>query len=131
MSSALAMVLMAAMAVPGNGPENVSREVEQRLDLSGEWEGIYTTDKEQTLRVHLNRYRVRLENDDCDFAFDNSMVDEGRGRLRFQGLLGIYQQDEERLIICLGRIGTHERPTSFRIGNGQSLLILHRVKPRK
>ena len=44
MSSALAMILMTAMVVPGNGPEKVSGEVEQeqRLDLSGEWEGTIT-----------------------------------------------------------------------------------------
>jgi len=34
------MVLMAAMTVPGHGPEQASGEVKQeRLDLSGKWEG--------------------------------------------------------------------------------------------
>ena len=40
MSSALAMILTAAMAVPASGPEKVSGEVEQGLDLRGEWEGL-------------------------------------------------------------------------------------------
>jgi hypothetical protein len=42
--SALAMILTAAMAVPRNGPENVSGEVEQGLDLREEWEGIAWSD---------------------------------------------------------------------------------------
>jgi hypothetical protein len=37
--SALAMVLAAGMAI-GDGSEKVSGEVERRLDLSGEWEGV-------------------------------------------------------------------------------------------
>ena len=37
--SALAMILMTAMVVPGKGPEKVSMEMEQGLDLSEEWEG--------------------------------------------------------------------------------------------
>jgi hypothetical protein len=40
MSSALAMILTAAMAVPGNGPEKVSGEIEDGLNLGGKWEGI-------------------------------------------------------------------------------------------
>ena len=48
MSSALAMVLMAAMTVPGNGPEKVSGEVEKRLDLRGEWEGVWWIDQQTT-----------------------------------------------------------------------------------
>jgi len=46
MSSAFAMILMATMAVPGNGPEKVSEEVEQRLDVSGEWEGVWWLDQQ-------------------------------------------------------------------------------------
>jgi hypothetical protein len=44
--------------------------------------------------------------------------------------LGIYQRHGSRLMICLrdAKVG---RPTSFKGGDGQSLLILHRVKPRK
>jgi hypothetical protein len=38
MSLALAMILAAGMTV-GNGPEKVSGEVKQKLDLRGEWEG--------------------------------------------------------------------------------------------
>ena len=41
MSSALVMVLMAAMAVPGNGPEKVAGEVKQELDMNGRWEGTF------------------------------------------------------------------------------------------
>jgi hypothetical protein len=35
------LVLMMAMVVPGNGPEMVSGEVEQRLDLHGKWKGAW------------------------------------------------------------------------------------------
>lgn len=39
--SALAMILTAAIVVPGDVPEKVLGEIEQRLDLSGEWEGTW------------------------------------------------------------------------------------------
>jgi hypothetical protein len=38
--STLAMILTAAMAVPGDGSEKVSGElVEEKLDLRGQWRG--------------------------------------------------------------------------------------------
>lgn len=39
MSSALAMILAVGMTVPGDVPKEGMGEIEERLDLSGKWEG--------------------------------------------------------------------------------------------
>ena len=41
--STLVLVLAAGMAIPANGPEKVSGEVEQGLVLSWEWEGTISS----------------------------------------------------------------------------------------
>src|SRR5262249_54447851 len=114
MSSALVMVLMAAMAVPGNGPEKVSGEVEQRLDLRGEWEGhcFYMSDKGDSPPVHFTCKEPRiLIGEDC-FVEGIELVDEGQGRVkitRTAGVLnqqpsnGIYRHDGNRLLMCFSR----------------------------
>src|SRR5262249_22734451 len=58
-------------------------------------------------------------------------VDQGRGNLRFHTHLGIYRQEDDRLVICLGQRGTGKPPTFFRLGGGPRLLTLHRVNPDK
>src|SRR5215469_9506700 len=97
MSSALAMVLMAAMVVPANRPEKVSGEVEQRLDLRGEWEGT---------RYDANGDEWVIE---INFA-EWGIVDEGAGRLRFKYDIssgyGIYQQHGDRLTISISAAET-------------------------
>ena len=78
MSSALAMVLMAAM-VPGNGPEMVSGEVEQGLDLSGEWEGgIMEKNGAVLYRVRIDPKEIAIMSDDTTHALPTSnLIDEG------------------------------------------------------
>lgn len=44
-------------------------------------------------------------------------------------ILGIYRWDSDRLVACFA--GPGRRPTSFRAGDEQYLLILRRVRPRK
>jgi hypothetical protein len=126
-------------AVPGSGSEKVSGEMERGLDLSGEWEGTWKDGQKEVWEVrfgggklvatHKNgAIAVRVEQEWMSF-------DEGRGKMwmKLGGVsdhLGIYKQEGSRLDICycLASMG---RPTSFRSGDGQNLLILHRVKPRK
>jgi hypothetical protein len=55
--STLAIVLTAAMVVPGNGPEMVSWEMEQGLDLSGEWEGVM-----KGMLANHDTFRLRCAN---------------------------------------------------------------------
>jgi hypothetical protein len=92
MSSALAIILAAGMAV-GNGPEKVSGEREQWLDLRGEWEG--------TLMHGIGQGSILIRE---GIWCLNNMTDEGRGELRVgrgeSRWLGIYRQDGDRLIIC-------------------------------
>lgn len=131
--SALATILMAAMLVPANGPEKVSGEVEERLDLSGEWEGTSTNGSlSGVVRLVKDKATEYVPASKCSIAF--KVIDEGGGRMRIphwrRELLGIYRyQDSDHVIICVNQHGP--RPQSYRCGDGQALLILHRVKPRK
>jgi hypothetical protein len=139
MSSALAMVLMAGMAVPGNdpNPEKVTGEVEQGLDLSGEWEGTSTDGIAMgEVRLVKDKGKATVHNPAVRAygRFGFKVVDEGGGRLRIligeRESLGIYRyQDDDHVIICVSQHGL--RPQSFCCGDGQELTILHRVKPRK
>jgi hypothetical protein len=61
-------------------------------------------------------------------------VDEGKGKFRMMSYkephLGLYKYDGALLTLCFTDPGG-KRPTSFYGGGGQSLLTLHRVKPKK
>jgi hypothetical protein len=137
MSSALALVLTAAMAVPGNGPEKVSGEVvqePQRLELIGEWEGIWEWDRSGLRgRASIRDGYLSRSVKNIKFAWRYrlaSIKDQGDGKFSIDGIrLGIYRQHGNNLTLCFRE--KEGRPTSFRAGDGQQLLILHRVKPRK
>jgi hypothetical protein len=58
--SALAMILVAAMGLPGDGSEKVSGEMEQGLDLRGTWEGTYSTDGMQIWSARLSGETLRF-----------------------------------------------------------------------
>jgi hypothetical protein len=135
MSSALAMVLTAAMAVPGNGPETVSAEMEQGLDLSGRWEGVYINADEGMMEARLRDGGIGLATGEGGSFIKSIFTDEGGGSVRFilndaAPYLGIYEQQEDDIVICF-RFTDDGRPTSIRVADGPYLLILHRVKPRK
>lgn len=139
--SALAMILTATMVVPASGPEKVSGEVEQRLDLSGDWEGSVCTEEGRIVPAYFeslgdNWYGLILGEDRKALKglLLGEIVDEGSGRLHAKLekriRLGIYEQNRGKLTICLTRPGA-SRPCVLQGGNGQTLLILHRVKSRK
>jgi hypothetical protein len=126
--STLVLVLTAAMAVPGNGPDMVSVEIaEQRLNLSGVWKGTIFRQEGKPLDAMLGD-SILFDFDDWEYS------DEGAGRFSLivsgAGYLGIYMSDGDDVILCYRR-ARYGRPESFRAGDGQHLLILHRVKPRK
>jgi hypothetical protein len=129
--SAWAMILTAALVV-GNDPlPKTSGEVELGLDLSGTWEGTLHAGHGNVYRIRLTRDRCRWELKNRTAEYDNPLRDDGGGRLLLKnrpGRLGIYRQETDRLTICLA---TGRRPTSFSEQDGQTLLTLHRVKPRK
>jgi hypothetical protein len=135
--STLVLVLVTTMAVPGSGPEMVSGEMEQGLDLRGKWKGT----------LHLEPHRVKsvevwpdgdwseIHTKDEPGFYRVKTRNEGGGRvsLNFSDevvFLGIYRQDGDHTIICF-RVEGEGRPISFQAGDSQHLLILHRVKPRK
>ena len=137
----LVLVLAAGMAVPGIGPEKVSEEIEQGLDLDdGDWKGLWWLDGHAEIlravsdKQVLGGVRWKAGSDSGAFIYIFDITDEGNGRLRGkwnvsdQRIHGIYQQDGRRLVLCLAEI-TRSRPKAFRAGLGQHLLILHRIKP--
>jgi hypothetical protein len=135
MTSALAMVLAAAMAVPGSGTEAVSGETEQGLDLRGRWEGVYINADEGMMEARLLDGGIGLATGEGGSFVKSIFSDEGGGKVRFilndaAKYLGIYEQQGDRVVICF-RFADDGWPSSIRIAQGQHLLILHRVKPRK
>lgn len=133
MALALAMVLAAGLTVPRIGPEKVSAETTESLHLDGEWEG--------TFRHSLNPVdliRITFAGGEFDsgsiIILEGKIRDEGGGRFQMVGgtgdLLGIYKHEDDRLVLCY-READKGRPTSFRAGVDQNLLILRRVKPRQ
>jgi hypothetical protein len=129
----LVLALAAGMAF-GDGPEAVSEEMEQRLDLSGEWEGSWMAFNGRLFEAKVGDGLVESNAEPDLLSFRVADVtDEGGGRLRIaraNGLddLGVYRNDGNRLIICYGW-AKKGYPTSFRAGGSQSLLVLRRVKP--
>jgi hypothetical protein len=126
------VLVMAAGMVLGDGPQRVSGEVEQGLDLRGEWEGTWYWPCGLNDPMQLSRGTMTLASGGRGST--SVIADEGGGRCRFsiihRLMLGIYEQDPDRVIICF-REGGEERPVSFERTAEQHLLILHRVKPGK
>jgi hypothetical protein len=134
MSSALAMVLMAAMAVPGNGPEKVSVEIEQGLDLTGEWEGVWLDSKGGT-KVRLQDGELFLRPMPCTILlipFSVKSAGKRQLQLKINGSShrARYRCEDDRVVICYSEVG-EKCPDSMRLDKGREFLILHRVKPGK
>jgi hypothetical protein len=137
--SALAMILTAAMATPGDGAEKVSAVMVQRgLDLSGEWKGDFTSSNGKIFKGKMKESVFVLtpgEKPLIDLG-PKYITDEGNGRFAIgRGangpvFVGIYKDEGDKLTICLCAT-QYGRPTKFKAGEGRGLLILHRVKPSK
>jgi hypothetical protein len=117
-------VLLAAGVVAGSGTERVSAEVEQRLDLRGEWGTVIWEDSRGRRREVQDLGTIDL----------GPVVDEGRGqfRLRMDGEdhLGIYHWEADRLLLTF-RPASQGRPSCYRVGEGQFLFILRRVPAKR
>ena len=137
--STLVLMLTAAMAVPGDVPKEVSEEIEERLDLSGKWEGNVSHQEGFSVGAWLEGSRL-VEWDflgngpriAVSFQVSNSGDVPGRFRpiLNGERYVGIYKRSSDTVILCY-RLAGRGYPTSFRAGDGQHLLTLRRVKPRK
>ncbi|HEY7330061.1 MAG TPA: hypothetical protein VH592_20665 [Gemmataceae bacterium] len=128
--TALAMILTAAMAVPGDGPEKVKGEMERGLDLSGQWEGTWRSKQGEVCRIRIvPKIRFDRLSDGITIVLQSDdFIDEGNGKLSFRGGLGLYRQEKERLFICIGDLKS--RPLAIGKESGE-LVILHHVKSRK
>ena len=130
--STLVLMLAAGMTVPGDVPKEAMEEIEQRLDLGGEWEGMWYGGRTGVdALVYLSGTRITLLCEDSFTRYHHRITDEGKNKLRFLDVPGIYEHDGDRLLICFRMGFGSGRPTSFQAGDGQVLLILHRVKSRK
>jgi hypothetical protein len=149
--TAFVMALAAGITV-GSGPEAVSGEMAGSLPTQGWWQGKWMTSRGDTRDVKLSgvvtpspsAFTVFLpviglpKPVPCTCGYWR--MDEGRGAVRMKwsidprkelsACLGIYGWAGNRLRICF-REENKGRPTSFRGGDGQHLLILYRVKPDK
>ena len=140
--STLVLILTAAMTVPASGPEMVSGEIEDRLDLSGEWEVTWMSAFDKTGKGKVEDGKLRaciagsgpMNGGHFAFLSRTDFTDEGDGKLRVNwasgSACGIYQYRGDRLLICW-RLPDKGRPAYFHAGEDQELFILHRVKPRK
>jgi hypothetical protein len=131
---ALAMILTAVLVVPGDVPERESCEVEQGLDLRGDWEGTIIYKDNRTDCVTLAHCRLIVWSWSSVDLRSWKMREEGRGKFRvvfdLRDYLGIYEWRGDTVVLCI-RPMSKGRPMSFQAGDGRTLLILHRVKPRK
>jgi hypothetical protein len=132
--SAFVLVLAAGMVV-GSGPEKVSAEVEQGLDLTrGKWEGFWLDARGRTRTVVLRPWRPDRVLVGCGPAYPFACRDEGRGAIRgnFCGepFVGIFRWDGECLTLCVREVAKG-RPAFFQGGDGQHLIRLYRAEPDK
>lgn len=137
--SALAMILTAAIVVPGNGPKEEPAEMVRALDLSGEWEGTgQSTISKSRLKISRGQGHIDIQAQRGAIGADLKIIDEGEAKLRIEvkvcgtvrRLLGIYKWQGDRLLICC-RQESKGRPTSFMVDEVNCLLLLHRLKPRR
>jgi hypothetical protein len=136
MSSALAMVLMAAIAIPGNGPEKVSGEMVQELDLSGKWEGTFRLD-DFLIGAEMTAGILNIKEGFLPETNPLRVINEGDGRLCLMEMeqdrvfaLGIYMWERHCVIFHI-RADEKGRPLSFDDVRDTCIYNLHRVKPRK
>jgi hypothetical protein len=130
--STFVMILTAAMAIPGNGPEKVLAEMEQGLDLSGEWEGTWQIAGGGFKRFSLSNGELAFWGFSLPCRFYIEKQQRNRLRIQWAGrpYPGIYERDDKRIRICLN-VAEDGQPTTFELGDNRVILTLHRVKPRK
>src|SRR5690348_5162621 len=101
------VLVMAAGMVLGDGPERVSAEVEERLNLEGQWEGLWVDEKIGEYEMIFRGSQSPMTLIARSYHFSPLVIDEGAGKLTFRSgrwiELGIYQQDNDRLIICFNQ----------------------------
>ncbi len=133
--SALAMILAAAMAVPGAGPEKVSEgKIQKRLDLRGRWElnlatellgnisaGIYSEEElRRMLRIH----------DDDGENIQMSIPKVGKAGLVFVPCTATYRKTGDCMEIRF-HIIPEKTPAEFRDHIPEGRLILVPCRPCK
>jgi hypothetical protein len=132
-------IALAAVLMMGNAPEEIcteTEEVEQPLDLSGEWEGQWWKPGHKVMPAGTDPdwgggICIWGESSKRNY-FDihlREITETGGGRFRLpDGSLGLYRQELDRVRICIRRAGKGY-PESVDSGKGEDLIVLRRVKP--
>jgi hypothetical protein len=137
--SIFAMILTAAM-LTGDTPKKEAEETKKMPECRGEWTGLWWdgSNNQWLARIHNSQLSGMSPNDPCADVPKTGPVrwkDEGEGKCIFyrgqEPHNGIYRLEGENLQICFNSVDRSKRPISFKGGDGQHLLTLHRVKPQK
>jgi hypothetical protein len=135
----LTMALAAAL-LAGSGPEKVSGETVQRVDLRGAWSGTW----QDWDGSHRN---ATLYNDGVQYPSERGLtgksagddhilfipvdwiVDDGNGRFHILhwGQLGVCEIQGDQLSLCFGP-ASRGYPRALQGGSGQNLILLHRSR---
>jgi hypothetical protein len=134
--SALAMILTAAMSVPGDVPEKVSMEarVEQGL-LPGVWEGEWVDPSGGKMDVRVSKNEIVFHPGNPLGREEFQITDEGAGMCRVKlgtsTFLGRYERQGEQLVFAVAKKDA-ARPTRVEWEKfSQGLITLHPIKPGK
>jgi hypothetical protein len=123
------MVLAAAMTVPGSGPEKVSWEMEQGLDLRGRWEGTWET-REWQRKVVFSGGKLKMYSN-VETESDCVFTDAGSAAvvMELDGLTyrGTYRIEGDKIVF---RVRFTPRRTVL-AKSRRIILTLHRVKSGK
>lgn len=141
----LLFFLSVTTIIPSSGTEKTLAEIDQGLDLRGQWTGVWCLGKDNILVASLWSGIARENKGDvyqlrgignkfellCRFE---SLVDEGSGKCHFHSsyngkhYLGIYRREGEKIILCFQEV-RYGRPRIFRVSEFSELLVLRRVTP--
>jgi hypothetical protein len=128
-----AALLLATLTI-GTGPSIPPGDIaEPGLELSGCWEGSWSREGETVFGAVFQDGRLTLPMT-LPWTVRFTLNDEGRGRCRGRfgdtDFLGIYQRQDERIVLCLRGVD-RSCPTRFVAEDWADVVILRRVRARR
>jgi hypothetical protein len=125
-------LLLFVSVLPGDNPTRVEGDIIAPLpplELRGRWEGLWLREGEAADGAIYHDGRLTLPMTPA-WKARLTLTDEGRGRCRVRlgdvEMLGIYQRQAERIVLCW-RGADRGRPTRFVDEDCADVVILRRV----